>query len=145
MTLYHEIEKLADTPLAELARKAGAGMAGGPGKPWVLRREMDGTVSCVFGRYLDEDFHKQSVGQTNHNRAFCIAALKCIFWDYMLSGHEVVFVSASETLRGKVVCMLPAAKLKEEPMLRIDVAAVQYRVAAHEVRTTIEEMIGIKV
>lgn len=144
MTLYSEIEKLADAALAELARKAGAGMAGGPGKPWVLRREMDGSVSCVFGRYLDEDFHKQSVGQTSHTRAFCIAALKCVFWDYMLSGHEVSFVSAGEMLRGKTVCMYPA-KLKEEPMLRIDVASVQHRVAAHEVRTTIEEMIGIKV
>lgn len=145
MTLYHEIEKLADQPLAALATKAGAGMSGGPGKPWVLRREMDGTVSCIFGRYLDEDFHKQSTGQTNWQRAFAIAALKCVFWDFVLSHNNVIFFDGSEKKRGEVICMYPAAKLNESPMLRIDVGLVQHRVDPKDVLTTIEEMIGIKV
>ncbi len=145
MTLYHEIEKLSDTVLGALAQKAGAGMGGGAGKPWVLRREVDGTVSCVFGRYLDEDYHRQSVGQTNWQRAFAIAALKAVFWDFVLSHNNVMFFDGSEKKRGEVICMYPAAKLGEQPALRIDVGMVQHRVDPKDVLTTIEEMIGIKV
>lgn len=145
MTLYAEIEKLSDATLQELVFKAGANLRRpAPNAPFVLRREVDGTFSCIFGRYLDEEFHRQSTGEKDGARAFAIAALKAVFWNHMTPGHEVNFAAGPNTARGFVKCLLPG-KLKEPMAIRIDVGEVQWRVPPEAVQTTLEEMIGIKV